>query len=329
MKALNKASTLRWCQRNLVLTILAALWTVLILVVVIAQPSIFSGATLGSILQFATLLALVSLGQALVVLCGGAGIDLSVGGNVSLSAIVGVTSVQAGLPPALLPVVCLLCGALLGALNGILVARLRIYPLIVTLGTFYLYSGLALCLTDGAAQSGVPAWALPWGRGMLGDVPLPFLTLVLPAFVIVAILLSFTSWGRWIYAMGFNEHAARLVGIPVDRMRIVLYSLCGLLAGAASFVSLSWLGSGRPDAGVNLELESLTAALLGGIAIFGGKGGVSGVFAAVLLLVALKTSMLQFGINSVWQVGVVGLLLIAVLLADRLSSRVSQINGAR
>ncbi|EIC82709.1 ABC transporter permease [Serratia sp. M24T3] len=322
-------SLLRWCQRNLVLSILASLWILLAIVVLIAQPSILSGSTLSSILQFATLLALVSLGQALVVLCGGAGIDLSVGGNVSLSAIVGIMSLQYGVPSALLPLVCLLCGGLLGALNGLLVAKLRIYPLIVTLGTFYLYSGLALCLTDGAAQSGVPGWALPWGRGMLGDIPLPFLTLVVPAFVIVAVILSYTSWGRWIYAMGFNENSARLVGIPVDKVRILLYSLCGLLAGAAGFVSLSWLGSGRPDAGVNLELESLTAALLGGIAIFGGKGGVSGVFAAVLLLVALKTSMLQFGINSVWQVGVVGILLIAVLLADRLSSRVSQINGAR
>jgi len=329
MKSAVNFGLARWCQKNLVLSILAALWLVLALVILVAQPSILSSATLSSILQFATLLALVSLGQALVVLCGGAGIDLSVGGNVSLSAIVGIMSLQAGLPPVLLPVVCLLCGGLLGALNGILVARLRIYPLIVTLGTFYLYSGLALCLTDGSAQSGVPAWALPWGRGMFGDIPLPFLTLVIPAFVIVAVILSFTSWGRWIYAMGFNENSARLVGIPVDKVRILLYSLCGLLAGAAGFVSLSWLGSGRPDAGVNLELESLTAALLGGMAIFGGKGGVSGVFAAVLLLVALKTSMLQFGINSVWQVGVVGLLLIAVLLADRLSSRVSQTNGAR
>ncbi|CAM3691665.1 ABC transporter permease [Rouxiella silvae] len=329
MKSAVNFGLTRWCQKNLVLSILAALWLVLALVILVAQPSILSSATLSSILQFATLLALVSLGQALVVLCGGAGIDLSVGGNVSLSAIVGIMSLQAGLPPVLLPVVCLLCGGLLGALNGILVARLRIYPLIVTLGTFYLYSGLALCLTDGSAQSGVPAWALPWGRGMFGDIPLPFLTLVIPAFVIVAVILSFTSWGRWIYAMGFNENSARLVGIPVDKVRILLYSLCGLLAGAAGFVSLSWLGSGRPDAGVNLELESLTAALLGGVAIFGGKGGVSGVFAAVLLLVALKTSMLQFGINSVWQVGVVGLLLIAVLLADRLSSRVSQTNGAR
>jgi len=313
------AGASRLYRKNLVLTLLCGLWVALALTLLIGQPSILSGATLTSILQFATLLALVSLGQALVVLAGGAGIDLSVGGNVSLSAIAGVMALQAGVPAVLLPVVCLLCGFLLGAVNGLLIARLKIYPLIVTLGTFYAYSGLALSLTGGAAQSGVPAWVLPWGRGVLADIPLPFLTLVIPAFVIAALLLSFTSWGRWIYAMGFNEHSARLVGIPVDRARILLYSLCGMLAGGAGFVSLSWLGSGRPNAGVNLELESLTAALLGGVAIFGGKGGVAGVFAAVLLLVTLKTSMLQFGINTVWQVGVVGLLLIAVLLADRLS----------
>ncbi len=313
------AGTARFYKKNVVLTLLCGLWVVLALTLLIAQPSVFSGATLTSILQFATLLALVSLGQAMVVLAGGAGIDLSVGGNVSLTAIVGMMALQAGVPGMFLPFICLLCGFLLGAVNGLLIARLKIYPLIVTLGTFYVYSGLALSLTGGAAQAGVPTWALPWGRGVLADIPLPFLTLVIPAFLITALLLSFTAWGRWIYAMGFNEHSARLVGIPVDRARILLYSLCGMLAGGAGFVSLSWLGSGRPNAGVNLELESLTAALLGGVAIFGGKGGVAGVFAAVLLLVTLKTSMLQFGINTVWQVGVVGLLLIAVLLADRLS----------
>ena len=101
-----------------------------------------------------------------------------------------------------------------------------------------------------------------------------------------------TAWGRWIYAMGFNERSARLVGIPVDRARLILYSLSGVLSGAAALISLAWLGSGRPNIGQNLELELLTAAMLGGIAILGGRGGVGGVFAAVMLLVTLKTGHL-------------------------------------
>ena len=132
-----------------------------------------------------------------------------------------------------------------------------------------------------------------------------------------AVLLALTSWGRWIYALGHNERSARLVGIAVDRVRIVAYVASGLLAGVAALVSLAWLGSGRPDIGQNLELTSLTAAMLGGIGIFGGRGGVAGVLAAVLLLVTLQTSLLQLNVNSIWQVGIVGALLIAVLLADR------------
>lgn len=306
---------------NLVVSFLVLLWVVVIAGLTILKPTALSMSLVTTVLQFSTILALVSLGQALVILGGGAGIDLSVGGTVSLSAIVGMLVLQAGLPPALLPIICVIAGLLLGFGNGLLVTRLRIMPLIATLATFFVYSGLALALTGGAAQSGVPETMLSWGRGMVSGLPLPFLTLVLPVFVIALVVLATTAWGRWIYAMGFNESSAKLVGIPVARTRLILYSTSGALAGAAGFVSLAWLGSGRPNIGQNLELESLTAAMLGGIAIFGGRGSIAGVLAAVILLVTLKTGLLQLNVNTVWQLGIVGLLLIFVLLTDRLSQR--------
>ena len=260
----------------------------------------------------------MALGQSLGVLTGGGGIDLSVGGNVSRAAVMGMLALNHGVNPALLPLICLLSGTLAGALNGILVARLRLWPLIVTLGSFYLFSGLALALTGGAAIAGVPTGLTQWGRGASFSLPLPFITCVVPAFVIAWLLLSKSAWGKWVYATGFNEQATRLVGIPVDRLRLLVYCLSGLLAGCAGFISLAWLGSARPEIGVNLELESLTAALLGGVAIFGGRGSVPGVMAAALMLVTIKTCMLQLGLNSVWQLGAVGMLLIIVLMAQRL-----------
>lgn len=305
----------------LVLSILVALWLLLVVAVAVLQPSTFNASTVTTVLQFSTILSLAALGQALVILAGGAGIDLSVGGTVSLTAVVGMMLVKLGIPPVLLPVICLLCGGLLGAFNGLLVTRLAILPLIATLGTFFIYSGLALALTGGAAQSGVPDWLLAWGRGDAASIPLPFLTISLPAFLVTAVLLIGTAWGRWIYAMGFNERSARLTGIDVDRTRLIIYIVSGMLSGAAGLVSVAWLGSGRPNIGQNLELESLTAAMLGGILITGGRGGVGGVLAAVILLVTLKTSLLQLGVNTVWQVGIVGSLLIFVLLAERLSQR--------
>jgi ribose transport system permease protein len=303
------------------LPILVGLWIVVVIGLVALNPNAVAISTVTTILQFSTLLALVALGQSLVVLCGGAGIDLSVGGATSLSAILAMLALKAGMPAALAPVACLGIGAALGALNGFLVTKLRILPLIATLGTYYVYSGLAVALTNGAAQNGVPAWLIPWGRGAVAGAPLPFLSLALPAFIVAWAALGYTSWGRWIYALGHNERSARLVGIDVDRMRRAAYVFSGLLAGAAGLVSLAWLGSGRPNIGDNLELTSLTAAMLGGISIFGGRGNVAAVLAAVVLLVTLQTALLQLNVNTIWQVGVIGALLIATLLADRLSAR--------
>jgi ribose/xylose/arabinose/galactoside ABC-type transport system permease subunit len=274
-----------------------------------------------TILQFSTLLALVSLGQALVVLSGGAGIDLSVGGAVSLSAVATMLAVRAGLPQLLIPPMALAAGLLLGLFNGVVVVRFRILPLIATLGTYFVYAGTAMALTNGSSLPGVPPWLTPFGRGALGIVPLHFLCFVLPLFLATAGILTFTSWGRWIYALGFNERSARLVGIPVDRIRLLAYTLSGGFAGMAALVSLAWFGSARPNIGVNLELESLAAALLGGIAITGGVGGVLGVLLAVVMIVTLKTGLQFINVPTIWQVGIVGLLLILSLLLDLLPSR--------
>jgi Ribose/xylose/arabinose/galactoside ABC-type transport systems, permease components len=123
------------------LSLLLTLWLLLLLGIVFALPQMLAAWSLTSILQFATLLALVALGQSLVVMTGGGGIDLSVGGNVSLSAVMGMLALNQGITPALLPLICLLTGTLAGALNGMLVARLRLWPLIVTLGSFYRFPG--------------------------------------------------------------------------------------------------------------------------------------------------------------------------------------------
>ena len=228
-------------------------------------------------------------------------------------------AVDAGMPGWLLVPACVAMGGVLGLANGLIVTRLGILPLIGTLGTFYIYSGTALAITSGANIGNVPAGLTVWGRGILGGLPLPFLTLALPLFLITGAILRFTSWGRWIYAAGFNERSARLVGIPVDRLRLAAYVASGALAGTAALVSLAWLGSARPNIGQNLELTSLTAAMLGGIAIFGGRGGVIGVLAAVLLLVTVQTGLLLINVNSIWQLGIVGALLVAVLLVDTLA----------
>jgi ribose transport system permease protein len=303
------------------LALLAGLWLLLIVGLAVVAPAILQPFMATTVLQFSTILALVSLGQTMVVLGGGAGIDLSLGGNVSLTSILAMDLVRSGGPAVLLPLFCIAIGALLGAVNGFLVTRIRLLPLIATLATLFIYSGLAVALTGGLSISGVPTWLTPLGRGSVSGIPIHFLFIALPTFALGALVLTQTAWGRWIYAMGYSERSARLVGVDVDGMRMILYAVGGLLAGLAALVSLAWFGSGRPNIGQNLELDSLAAILLGGVSISGGAGGVGGVLAAVLLIVTLKTGLQFVNVNSIWQVGIVGTLLIVVLLADHLPNR--------
>jgi ribose/xylose/arabinose/galactoside ABC-type transport system permease subunit len=306
-------------RRNLVL--LALLFVALVAGFALANPRFLSPYMATTVLQFSTLLALVSLGQALVLLSGGAGIDLSVGGAVSLTAVVVMLAVEAGLPGAFIPPAALGVGLALGFFNGLVVVRYRILPLIGTLATYFIYSGAAMALTNGASLSGAPPWLTPFGRGTLGVAPLHFLCLVPPLYAIGAVVLTYTSWGRWIYALGYNERSARLVGIPVDRLRWLVYTLSGGLAGLAALVSIAWFGSARPNIGVNMELDSLAAALLGGVSVTGGVGGVLGVLLAVLTIVTLKTGLQFINTPTIYQVGLVGLLLILSLLLDLLPQR--------
>jgi ribose transport system permease protein len=297
------------------LTLLAVLWILVVAGFALFQPAILQPDMVVSVLQFSSMLALVALGQALLIISG-AGVDLSVGGMVSLAVILTMLALRHGMLPQAVPVAAIAIEIALGAINGVLVTGFRILSLIATLGTMLAYGGLAIALSNGTTMTGVPAWLLPWGRQDLYGAPYHVLTAVAPAFLFAALMLGKMSWGRWILAMGHNERSARLVGISVDRVRFLLYCASGALAGIAALISLAWFGAGRPDVGQNLELESLAAVLLGGVSIAGGAGGVLGVLAAVVLVVTLQAALQFVNVSSVWQVGIVGLLLILVLLAD-------------
>jgi ribose transport system permease protein len=143
------------------------------------------------------------------------------------------------------------------------------------------------------------------------------LVLVLPIFLLLMFILTQTPLGRWIYAIGSNEKACRLVGLPVDEIRFGAYALSGILAALAGLVADSWLLSARPNIGENLELLSLTATLLGGTSIFGGVGGLAGSLVAVLFFTSLQAGLQMLNVNNIWQLGLVGLFLIGSVVLDR------------
>jgi len=293
------------------------LWLIALGIFAARAPAFFSLANFTSILQFSTLLALVTFGQTMVILSGGGGIDLSVGGIVSLSGLLIGLLIKQAVPIFIAGVAGLLSGGILGSLNGLIITRLKLLPLIVTLGTFYAYNGLALALTGGAPISGLPSSFGMLGQSAVLAIPLHTLVFVVPVFLIMTFILSQTPLGRWIYAIGGNEQACRLVGLPVDLIRLGTYTLSGMLAALAGLVADSWLLSARPNIGDNLELLSLTAVLLGGTSIFGGSGGLTGSFIAVLFFTSLQVGLQMLNINNIWQLGIVGLLLIGSVLLDR------------
>lgn len=300
---------------------LIILWVTMLVAFAVVVPNYFSWSNLTTILQFSTILALVTLGQTLVILGGGGGIDLSVGGSVSLSGLLLATLLVQGWPVPGAVAACLLLGAGLGAINGLLVTKVQIMPLIVTLGTFYAYNGLALAVTNGAPVRNVPD-SFSWlGRATWFNIPVHVIVVLIP--IALLLTLALTQWpvGRWLYAMGRNERAARLVGIPVDRVRFGSYVLSGGLASVAAIVATSWLLGARPNIGVNLELESLAASLLGGTSIFGGAGSFVGALMGAYFFVTLQMGLQFANINAIWQTGAVGLFLILSVVLDQFSKR--------
>jgi ribose/xylose/arabinose/galactoside ABC-type transport system permease subunit len=297
---------------------LLLLWLIALAIFAVWAPAFFSLANFTSILQFSTLLALVTLGQTFVILTGGGGIDLSVGGIVSLSGLFIAFLIKQGTPALAAGIAGVLFGGILGSINGLIITRLRLLPLIVTLGTYYAYNGLALALTGGAPISGLPTSFGIVGQNAVLSIPLHTLLLVLPIFLVMMFILAQTPLGRWIYAIGGNEKAARLVGLPVNTIRLGVYGLSGILAALAGLVADSWLLSARPNIGDNLELLSLTATLLGGTSIFGGSGGLAGSLIAVLFFTSLQVGLQMLNVNNIWQLGLVGLFLIGSVLLDRI-----------
>jgi len=296
---------------------LVVLWLFALGIFAFRAPAFFSLANFTSILQFSTLLALVTIGQTFVILTGGGGIDLSVGGIVSLSGLSIAFLMKQGTPALVAGAAGILLGGILGSINGLIITRLRLLPLIVTLGTYYAYNGLALALTGGAPITGLPSSFGMLGQSAVLAIPLHTLVFVLPIFVVMMFILTQTPLGRWIYAIGSNERASRLVGLPVNAIRLGVYILSGMLAALAGLVADSWLLSARPNIGDNLELLSLTATLLGGTSIFGGSGGLAGSLVAVLFFTSLQVGLQMLNINNIWQLGVVGLFLIGSVLLDR------------
>lgn len=245
-------------------------------------------------------LALLALAQTFVILSGRSGIDLSVGGAVSLSGMVfGALVVSVGLPVAVAAPLTVVFSTLLGALNGVLVGYLRFPPLIATLATGYVFGSIALVTNGGAPFTSSEITALNGlTRGIVigpFSIPAHVLTLLVPCLLISWFALERTRWGRSLFAVGTNDVAARYASQNVAATRASAYAVSGLLCGIAALVNVAQFASARPDAGTagnGLALPAITIAVLGGVAIQGGIGRIGGAGLAALFIVWLNAAVL-------------------------------------
>jgi rhamnose transport system permease protein len=294
--------------------VLLGVLIVLMVAMSLLSPLFFTVGNLLNTSRFFVEVGLMALGMTLIIITGG--IDLSVGSNLALVSVAVGFSYAAGLPLPLAIVFGLVVGLAAGLFNGLFITLLDLHPLVVTLGTFALFQGLAYGLTRAEAVSDFPGWFAYFGQAYFGPVPLQLFIFIL-AVAVVWLILSRTSFGRYVYAIGNNEEAARFSGVPVRKVKLALYAGIGLLVAMASVIYTSRVYTARGDSGLGLELDVISAVVLGGASIYGGSGTIGGTVLGVLIIATLRNGLVLAGVPSTWQVFVLGiLLLVAVFLNE-------------
>jgi rhamnose transport system permease protein len=301
---------LRFSREVVLLGVLIAL----VVVMTLLDPLFLSPTTLLNTSRFFVEVGLMALGMTLIIITGG--IDLSVGSNLGLVSVAVGFSYAAGLPLPLAILFGLAVGVAAGFFNSVFITFLDLHPLVVTLGTFALFQGLAYGLSNADAVSDFPAWFAYFGQAYLGPVPGQLILFVV-AVAVVWVILSRTSFGRYVYAIGNNEEAARFSGVPIRRVKIALYSGTGLLVAMAAVIYTSRVYTARADTGLGLELGVISAVVLGGASIYGGSGTIGGTVLGVLIIATLQNGLILAGVPSTWQLFILGvLLLVAVFLNE-------------
>ena len=268
------------------------------------------------ILRQVSIIGICAFGETLVVI--GGGIDLSVGSTVALSGVIAASLAKfLEVPVPLAFLAGIAAGSVCGFLNGILTTKVKIPSIIVTLGTLTIIRGLAFIIVGGVTVFGMPVSYRVLGRSYIGFVPIPVLIMV-GIFAVFFIVLNMLSFGRYVYAIGSNEEAAVISGVNVDKMKTVVFMLCGLMAGIGGAILSSRLDSGQAATAQGLELDVLTAVVLGGVSIAGGKGKLESVFVGVLIIGILANGMVLLNIQHFYQLVIKGGVLLFAVGLDTL-----------
>ncbi len=311
MKAVLKGITQR--QEFVLFIILVVLCTVF----TIMTPFFLSAYNIGNLLKAVSMIVIVACGGTLLMMT--ANFDLSTGGNLIFSNIIFAMTVLAGVPVVFALIITILCGCIIGAINGILVTRFSVTPFIATLGTWFVFKGLAKAITDNnEIKAGLPKSFDFLGQGQIGPIPMPIICLII-ILTIFLFLERRTLLGKYSMAIGGNPAAAYLSGINSDKIIFLLYAITGGLAGLAGSIAASRIGSGNPRMGGGFEFDVIIAIILGGTPLSGGRGTILGTLIGALIVAVIGSGLNMLGMLSFWQLVLKGaILVIAILLNEKL-----------
>jgi len=288
----------------------------LCLVLAILSERFLTFPNIVNILRQSSINGIIAVGMTLVILT--AGIDLSVGSVLALSAVMTARLLVGGVTPIIASLSGLVIGAMLGLFNGILVTRLRLPPFIATLGTMTFARGLALSFTQGRPITGLPESFRVLGTALAGPIPAPVIV-VLIVFLLGVIFLRLTAQGARLQALGNNHIAARFTGIPVKIYISMVYCVSGALAALAGQILIGRLDSAQPTMGAGYEFDAIAAVVVGGTSFSGGSGGLGGTLVGVLIITVINNGLNLLNVPAFWGQVVKGIVIALALLLNNVS----------
>jgi len=307
----NIKNIFRTTEFNILLAIL-----IIVALLSIMTPNFATSYNIGTLIRQISFIAMVAFGQTLVLIT--AGIDLSVGAVAGLCAMISSwLMINTGIDPYICIVIGIMSGALIGSINGFFISKVKINAFIVTLAVGEISAGFILVLTKGRTMTGIPEKAVHLGQGMLGPIPFPVIYMIILAIVLVYLLRN-TPFGRFIYAIGDNETAGRLVGIKVDNIKIFVYMISSAIAAFSGIIFICRLSTGQPSIGQEWLFPSVTAAILGGTSLSGGVGGIIGTLLGATLMGILNNAIVLLDVSPYWQRVFIGFIVLVAVVFDQL-----------
>lgn len=280
-------------------------------------PTFISGENLYLISRQIAFVAIVAIGELFVILTGG--IDLSVGSIMGLAGVATAAAMKAGVDPIVAAAFGLVVGLAVGAINGILIAYVRIAPFIVTLAMLSSARGLILILTEGWPITQIPESFLPIAQGAFLGVPIPVWIMLVVA-LIAWFFLTKTAFGRRTYAIGGNEQATFLSGVNVKSILFRLYMISGLCSALAGVILVARFHSAQADTGTGWELDAIAAAVIGGTSLAGGGGSVLGVLIGAAIMGVIRNGLVLMRVSTYYQTAVIGIIIVLAAVLDRIKS---------